>query len=97
MNRFLLALTLSLPGCGGGCAAAPEQDAPIVHLAGALDDLPDGDPEHPHQDSYRFKLGSIYLGADDHDQLADRFRQAVDLLSFELDPVTDPVTEEAPG
>ncbi|MEU4364514.1 ATP-grasp domain-containing protein [Promicromonospora sp. NPDC023987] len=51
----------------------------------------------PHQDSYRFKLGSVYLGADDHDQLADRFRQALGLLPFELDPVTDPVTEEAAG
>jgi biotin carboxylase len=52
----------------------------------------------PHQDSYRFKLGSIYLGADDHDQLADRYRQALDLLPFELDPVPlDPVPEEDPG
>ena len=47
----------------------------------------------PNQDSYRIRLGSIYLGADDHDQLAERFRQAVDLLPFELDPVT----EEEPG
>ncbi|WP_129785170.1 ATP-grasp domain-containing protein [Promicromonospora panici] len=47
----------------------------------------------PNQDSYRFKLGCVYLGADDHDQLVDRFRQAVDLLPFELDPVP----EEDPG
>lgn len=47
----------------------------------------------PHQDSYRFKLGSVYLGADDHEQLAERFRQAVDLLPFDLDPVR----EEDPG
>jgi biotin carboxylase len=46
----------------------------------------------PHQDSYRFKLGSVYLGADDHDQLAARFRQAVDLLPFELEPVTEEAT-----
>lgn len=47
----------------------------------------------PNQDSYRFKLGCVYLGADDHDQLAARFRQAVDLLPFELEPVP----EEDPG
>ncbi|MBE1874120.1 ATP-grasp domain-containing protein [Myceligenerans pegani] len=43
----------------------------------------------PHQDSYRFRLGSVYLGADDHDQLADRFRRAVELLPFEFDPVPE--------
>ncbi|MBO0609113.1 ATP-binding protein [Myceligenerans salitolerans] len=47
----------------------------------------------PHQDSYRYRLASVYLGAEDHDQLADRFRQAVDLLPFEFDPVP----EEAPA
>jgi biotin carboxylase len=45
--------------------------------------------ELPHQDSYRFRLGSVYLGADDRDDLAARYRQALDLLPFELDPVPE--------
>ncbi|GAB2484024.1 ATP-grasp domain-containing protein [Promicromonospora xylanilytica] len=52
----------------------------------------------PHQDSYRFKVGSVYLGADDHEQLAARFRQVVDLLPFSFDPVpAEGPGEEAAG
>ncbi|GAA4711493.1 Biotin carboxylase [Promicromonospora umidemergens] len=80
-EKELAALESALPGTKVTLQVAPGD---------RLSDL-------PHQDSYRFKLGSVYLGADDHGQLADRFRQAVDLLPFELDPVTDPVTEEVPG
>lgn len=45
--------------------------------------------ELPYQDSYRFRLGSIYLGADDRDDLAARYDQALRLLPFEFDPVPE--------
>ncbi|GAA4418839.1 ATP-grasp domain-containing protein [Georgenia halophila] len=42
--------------------------------------------ELPHQDSYRYTLGSVYLGADDREELEERYRQALELLPFEFEP-----------
>lgn len=47
--------------------------------------------ELAHQDSYRYQLGKVYLGADSADQLAERYDQVVAMLPFEF---TD--REEAP-
>ncbi|GAA1139184.1 ATP-grasp domain-containing protein [Nesterenkonia lutea] len=41
----------------------------------------------PHQDSYRYKIGDLYLGAEDRDELADKYRRALEILTFEFDPV----------
>ncbi len=45
--------------------------------------------ELPHQDSYRFRLGDLYLGAENRDELAAKFQQALQILTFEFDPVED--------
>lgn len=43
--------------------------------------------ELPNQDSYRYVVGILYLGADDRDQLVERYNAAVDSLPFEFEPV----------
>jgi hypothetical protein len=43
--------------------------------------------ELPHQDSYRYVLANVYLGADDRTQLEERYRTCLDLLRFEIAPV----------
>jgi biotin carboxylase len=39
------------------------------------------------QETYSFELGRVFLGADDHEQLEDRFEQVKDMLPFEIEPV----------
>jgi hypothetical protein len=48
--------------------------------------------ELPHQASYRFILGDIYLGADDREQLEERYRDILEMLPFTFRPV---VTQDA--
>ena len=43
--------------------------------------------ELPRQDSYRYILGDLYIGADDREQLVERYQEALRLLPFEFDPV----------
>jgi hypothetical protein len=43
--------------------------------------------ELPNQDSYRYVVGILYLGADDRDQLVERYNAAVEALPFEFEPV----------
>ncbi len=45
--------------------------------------------EVPHQDSYRFSLGHVYLGGDDHDDIARRHAEAAAMLPFAIDPATE--------
>jgi biotin carboxylase len=42
-----------------------------------------------NQDSYRYVLGNLYLGADSHEQLAERYRTCLRALRFEFDPVPE--------
>ncbi|MFC7407138.1 ATP-grasp domain-containing protein [Georgenia alba] len=68
--------------------AALQRELPDTHVTFQVapgDQLSD----LPHQDSYRFKLGSLYLGADDRDQLVERYRRALALLPFDIDPVPE--------
>lgn len=43
----------------------------------------------PHQDSYSYTLGHVYLGAGSREELDDRRRRATELLPFEFDPVPE--------
>ncbi|WP_240691884.1 ATP-grasp domain-containing protein [Arthrobacter sp. CAU 1506] len=43
--------------------------------------------ELPNQDSYRYAVGILYLGADDRDQLVERYNAAVEALPFEFEAV----------
>ncbi|UGT59807.1 ATP-grasp domain-containing protein [Nocardia asteroides] len=43
--------------------------------------------ELPNQDSYRYKLATLYLGAGDHDELERRYRECLELLPFEFEEV----------
>jgi hypothetical protein len=43
--------------------------------------------ELPNQDSYRYDLGDLYLGADSTAQLVERYRACIDELVFEIAPV----------
>ncbi|MFT4471156.1 ATP-grasp domain-containing protein [Arthrobacter sulfonylureivorans] len=43
--------------------------------------------ELPNQDSYRYVVGILYLGADDRDQLVERYNAAVEALPFEFEAV----------
>jgi len=36
----------------------------------------------PNQDSYSFELGDLFLGGDSREQLAEHFREAMDILGF---------------
>jgi biotin carboxylase len=40
-----------------------------------------------HQDSYQYIVGVLYLGADDREQLAQRYQACLDLLPFEFTSV----------
>ena len=42
-----------------------------------------------HQNSYRFIIGRIYIGADTREQLAERFDAVVRELPFEFESVGD--------
>lgn len=44
----------------------------------------------PSQDSYRYVLGTIFLGADSRKQLSERFNACLDALRFEFEPVESP-------
>ncbi|HET8791838.1 MAG TPA: ATP-grasp domain-containing protein [Modicisalibacter sp.] len=41
----------------------------------------------PNQDSFTYHIGTIYLGADSHEQLGERYRACLEALHFEIDPV----------
>ena len=43
--------------------------------------------ELPNQDSYRYVIGILYLGADDREQLVQRYDAALEALPFEFEPV----------
>jgi hypothetical protein len=53
----------------------------IAHEGDRLSDLVD-------QDSYSYKIATIYVGADDEAQLKDKYERCVAKLPFELDDVT---------
>lgn len=42
--------------------------------------------ELPGQDSYSYELADIFIGADNEDDLAERYQQCVNALRFEFDP-----------
>lgn len=41
--------------------------------------------ELPNQDTYRYKLATLYLGGADHQELEDRYQACLDTLEFEFD------------
>ena len=43
--------------------------------------------ELPNQDSFSYHIGTIYLGADSHEQLRERYNACLEALHFEFDPV----------
>lgn len=46
--------------------------------------------ETPDQDSYRYALGAIYIGAEDRDQLLQIYEDCLAALKFEFQPVPPP-------
>ncbi|MFD2435262.1 ATP-binding protein [Modicisalibacter luteus] len=42
----------------------------------------------PNQDSFSYHIGTIYLGADSHEKLRERYRDCLDALHFEFDAVS---------
>ncbi len=42
-----------------------------------------------NQDSYRYVLGTMFIGADSHEQLTERYHACLDLLHFEFEPVVE--------
>ncbi|MDW5375816.1 ATP-grasp domain-containing protein [Halomonas sp. HP20-15] len=45
--------------------------------------------ELPNQDSYSYHIGTIYLGADTHEQIKEHYHACLEALHFEFDPVAD--------
>ena len=43
----------------------------------------------PNQDNFSYHIGTIYLGADSHDQLRERYQASLDFLNFEFEPVAE--------
>lgn len=41
----------------------------------------------PHQDSYSYHIGIIYLGGESHDEIRERYQACLDALHFEFEPV----------
>jgi hypothetical protein len=39
------------------------------------------------QETYSFELGRVFIGADDHEQLEQRFEQIEAMLPFDIEPV----------
>lgn len=62
----------------------------IVHEGERLSRLPD-------QDSYSYKVANVYVGAQDREQLAERFRRCTEMLPFDFDPADpdDPADPES--
>lgn len=44
----------------------------------------------PNQDSYRYVLGTIFIGADSREQLSERFNACLEALQFEFEPADSP-------
>jgi biotin carboxylase len=41
----------------------------------------------PNQDSYRYELGTLYIGATSREELVERYHACIEALPFEFDPV----------
>ncbi len=42
-----------------------------------------------HQDSFSYRLGTLYIAGEDHDQIEKRYKACLEELNFEIEPVTD--------
>ncbi|WP_166262062.1 ATP-grasp domain-containing protein [Marinobacter salicampi] len=43
----------------------------------------------PNQDSYSYHIGTVYLGADTHQEIKERYRQCLEALRFEFEPLAE--------
>jgi len=39
-----------------------------------------------HQDSFSYRLGTLYIAGDDHEQIEERYRACLEALTFEIEP-----------
>ncbi|MFW5824303.1 MAG: ATP-grasp domain-containing protein [Marinobacter sp.] len=51
----------------------------------------------PNQDAYNYTLGELYLGAEDHESLLERYRECVEALNFDIIPLSDRDQNSAGG
>ncbi len=42
-----------------------------------------------HQDSFSYRLGTLYIAGEDHDQIEERYKACLEELKFEIEPVQD--------
>lgn len=40
-----------------------------------------------HQDSFSYRLGTLYVAGEDHDQIEERYKACLESLKFEIEPV----------
>lgn len=78
---------------GGGCQLTWQWPARNERFPGTLIKL-DIEPgmrlsDLPNQDSFSYHIGTIYLGADSHEELRERYRACLDALHFEFDPLSN--------
>ncbi len=45
--------------------------------------------EVPHQDSYRYIVGHVYLGGDSHEDIGRRHAEVARMLPFDIEPVEE--------
>lgn len=45
--------------------------------------------ELPNQDSFAYHLGTIFIAGDDHEQVAQRYKECLDALNFDIEPVKE--------
>lgn len=63
------------------CERFPHTEVRLaVEVGDRLDDL-------PNQDSYRYRLGTLYLGAGSHEELAECYEACLAALPFDIEPV----------
>ena len=42
-----------------------------------------------HQDSYSYEIATLFMGAEDDEELEQRYEEALEILDFEIDPVPE--------
>ncbi len=94
---FRVAAKCMIPHYGDGIVKRVPSDEELRQLAERFPgirvqlDVEPGTRLHDlhNQDSYRYVLGTMFLGADSHDQLGERYDACLEALRFEFEPVPE--------
>lgn len=40
-----------------------------------------------HQDSFSYRLGTLYVAGEDHEEIEQRYKACLEALQFEIEPI----------